>query len=83
MTADKLFTNHIFIDLRGRDFKGLNYWFVSRRGASRDLGTDVIITTRVSRRSTGSGVYLVERSVKDRASRLRTKLVWYRIIFSV
>ena len=41
MTMEKSFTNYIFIDLRGRDFKGPNYWFVSLRGASRDLGTDV------------------------------------------
>lgn len=42
MTMEKPFTNHIFIDLRGRDFKDPNWWFVSRRGASRDPGTDVI-----------------------------------------
>ena len=45
MAVEKSFTNHIFIDLRGRDFKGLNWWFVSRRGASRDPGTDVIISS--------------------------------------
>lgn len=38
---EKPFINHIFIDLRGRDFKGPNRWFVSPRGASRDAGTDV------------------------------------------
>ena len=38
---EKPFINHIFIDLRGRDFKGPNCWFVSPRGASRDAGTDV------------------------------------------
>ena len=31
MAVEKSFTNHIFIDLQGRDFKGLNWWFVSRR----------------------------------------------------
>ena len=40
--VEKLFTNHIFVDLRGRDFDALNRWFVSRRGASLDAGTDVI-----------------------------------------
>ncbi len=39
---EKPFINHIVIDLRGRDFKGPNCWFVSPRGASRDAGTDVI-----------------------------------------
>ena len=43
MAVEKSFTNHIFIDLRERDFKGLNWWFVSRRGASRDPGTDVSV----------------------------------------
>ncbi len=38
---EKSFTNDISIDLRGRDFKDPNYWFVSPRGASRDAGTDV------------------------------------------
>ncbi len=38
---EKSITNHIFIDLRGRDFKDPNCWFVSPRGASRDAGTDV------------------------------------------
>jgi len=28
-------------------------------------------------------VDLVERSIKEKASRLRFKLVWYRIIFSI
>ncbi len=28
--------DYIFIDLRGRDFRGLNRWCVSLRGASRD-----------------------------------------------
>ena len=37
----KSFTNHISIDLQGRDFRCPNCWFVSRRGASRDPGTDV------------------------------------------
>ncbi len=40
-TVEKSFTNHIFIELRGRDFRGSNRWFVSRRGASLDPGTDV------------------------------------------
>ena len=41
ITIEKSFTNDISIDLRGRDFKDPNCWFVSTRGASRDAGTDV------------------------------------------
>ena len=40
--VEKSFTNHIYADLRGRDFDALNRWFVSRRGASLDAGTDII-----------------------------------------
>ena len=42
---EKPFTNYIFIDLRERDYKGPNYWFVSPRGASHDAGTDVSRTS--------------------------------------
>jgi len=38
---EKSFSNDISIDLRGRDFKDPNCWFVSPRGASRDAGTNV------------------------------------------
>jgi len=38
---EKSFTKHISIDLRGRDFKDPNCWFVSPWGTSRDAGTDV------------------------------------------
>jgi hypothetical protein len=33
--------NQNFVDLRGRDFRGLNSRFVSRQGASLDPGTNV------------------------------------------
>jgi len=33
--------DYIFIDLRGRDFRGLNCEFVSQQRASLNLGTDV------------------------------------------
>jgi len=42
MAVEQWHIDHIFIDLRGRVFRGLNRWFVSRRGASLDPGTDVI-----------------------------------------
>jgi hypothetical protein len=41
MTVEQWHIDHIFIDLRGRVFRDLNRWFVSRRGASLDPGTDV------------------------------------------
>ena len=40
MAVKQWYIDHIFIDLRERDSKGLNYKFVSRQGASLDLGTD-------------------------------------------
>ena len=42
ITMEKPFINHIFIGLRGTDFKGPNCWFVSPRGASRDARTDIM-----------------------------------------
>ena len=44
---EKPFINHIFMNLRGRDFKGPNCWFVLPRGASLDVGTDVISLTNL------------------------------------
>jgi len=41
MAVEQWHIDHIFIGLRGRVFRGLNRWFVSRRGASLDPGTDV------------------------------------------
>jgi hypothetical protein len=41
MAVEQWHINNIFIDLRGRDFRGLNREFVSRRRASLDPGTDV------------------------------------------
>ena len=37
----KSFTNYIYINLRGRDFRGPNYWFVLRQDTSHNLGTNV------------------------------------------
>jgi len=42
-----------------------------------ELGDSV--TTLSSRSRLGSGVDLLERSVKDEVSRLRARLVWYKV----
>ena len=43
MTEEHWRIDNIFIDLRGRHFRGPNREFVSRRRVSRDAGTDVIL----------------------------------------
>ena len=41
MAVEQWHIDYIFIDLRGRHFRGLNREFVSRRRASLDPGTDI------------------------------------------
>jgi len=46
MAVEQWHIDHIFIDLRGRDFRGLNREIVSRRGASLDPGTDISLNIK-------------------------------------